>query len=278
MNIKKIIAATLSAALIMCPGTTAALSSTNAETTYTVTFLDFDGKVFFTQSVGAGGNIDYSFIDTSSLHRHVDAYTEQEFCGWSSTPSTVNSNITIQALARTAVISVDGLPTKTRYYTKSGNVATGGLNISITISTQLPEFTVEGEFKTTVTKVNITNTCTIKPSTLAEAFKSSDTAEIKVYPINTSQPICSYTITNYQYLGDVDQNGKTDSVDASAVLTKYAQMAANQDYTLDAEFVRRADVNFDGIVDARDASTILKYYAVVSTNSAATWDNIIDFN
>lgn len=274
MNIKRTAAAILSAVMLIVPSAAAPLAVSDAATVYTVTFLDFDGNVMFTQNVESGGNIDYSFIDTSTLHRHVDAYTEQEFCGWSSMPQTITSNVTIQALSKTAVIAVEKLPTQTEYYTTSGNVSASGLKVTITVTTQLPGFTVDGDYKSQVSKVDITDSCTLKPSTLAEAFKSSDSAKISIYPIGASQAVAVYDITNYSYLGDVNKDGKVNALDASAVLTKYAQAAANKDTVLDSDFIRRADVNSDGVVDSRDASRILRFFALFTAGKSPTWDKV----
>lgn len=273
MKINKLISAVLSAVVLISSGVYSRPSEADAAQTYTVTFLDFDRKVMFTQKVEAGGNIDYASIDTSVLHSHVDAYTEREFYGWSSTPTTVNSDITIQALWRTATISLDSLPKHHRVFASDKNISRDGMKVTITITHQLPEFTIDGEFKTVSEKTDISNSCTITPSTVDAAFKNGSHAEVKIYPVGTSQAIGSYEVYDYRYLGDVNSSGTVDAVDASMVLTSFVNSAANKDYEDSAEFIRRADVNFDGKVDSRDASAILSFY----TNSKLTFDDIVDF-
>ena len=61
----------------------------------------------------------------------------------------------------------------------------------------------------------------------------------------------------YDYLlGDVNNDGKVDSLDAFQVLKHYAQIE-----TLDEEALKRAEVNNDGKVDSTDSFRILKKYA-----------------
>ena len=86
--------------------------------------------------------------------------------------------------------------------------------------------------------------------------------------------MCIRDSTNYSYLGDVNKDGKVNALDASAVLTKYAQAAANKDTVLDSDFIRRADVNSDGVVDSRDASRILRFFALFTAGKVPTWDKV----
>lgn len=64
-------------------------------------------------------------------------------------------------------------------------------------------------------------------------------------------------------LGDLDNNGKINSIDASAILTAYANELANKESGLSAAEIAAADVNGDGVINAMDASTILTYYAYI---------------
>ena len=69
-------------------------------------------------------------------------------------------------------------------------------------------------------------------------------------------------------LGDVDNNGIIDAVDASAVLAYYARISTNQDGGFTEKKKLTADVNRDGIIDAVDAAKILAYYAYASTTTS----------
>ena len=66
-------------------------------------------------------------------------------------------------------------------------------------------------------------------------------------------------------LGDVNDDGKINAVDASAVLSYYANVSTNKDGGFDEAQKKAADVNHDGLINAVDASCILSYYAYVST-------------
>ena len=62
-------------------------------------------------------------------------------------------------------------------------------------------------------------------------------------------------------LGDVDNSGEVDSVDASLVLVAAAALGLDQPSGLDAEAEKRADVDGNGNVNSVDASIILAYAA-----------------
>ena len=66
--------------------------------------------------------------------------------------------------------------------------------------------------------------------------------------------------------GDVNNSGKIDAVDASAVLSEYAKLSGSSGKgEFNAEQTKAADVDDNGKVDAVDASKILSYYAYIST-------------
>jgi hypothetical protein len=62
-------------------------------------------------------------------------------------------------------------------------------------------------------------------------------------------------------LGDVDNSGEINSVDASLVLVAAAALGLDQPSGLDADAEKRADVDGDGNVNSVDASIILTYAA-----------------
>lgn len=66
-------------------------------------------------------------------------------------------------------------------------------------------------------------------------------------------------------MGDVNQDMKIDSSDASVVLSAYASFSSGQGYHLTDKQMECADVNHDGTVDSSDASRILEYYANLSS-------------
>jgi len=68
-------------------------------------------------------------------------------------------------------------------------------------------------------------------------------------------------------LGDVNRDGTVNAVDASEVLSYYAQVSTKQAVSLEAEQIKAADTDENGTVNAVDASVILSYYAYTSTAS-----------
>ena len=274
MQKKKIIASVVSAALMffnaVIPQTVSA-----ADKQYKVTFLDFDDKVITVQTVSEGQQIDYSSVDVSSLNKHIDKYTEQDFVAWDITPATTDKDITIHALSKTAFISIDGVPAITSYYSRSGKIDLFGFKAAITVTTQTPQKDANGNYITTSSTIDITSSCSASPSNLKEAFYTSDKATVDIVPLGDDKPLYSYVINCYDYLGDVTEDGKIDSVDASSVLATYAKYAAHSSESVTAEYLKRGDVNMDGMLDARDASFILKYYAVSSVDSSIDWNSIL---
>lgn len=66
-------------------------------------------------------------------------------------------------------------------------------------------------------------------------------------------------------LGDVNDDGKIDAKDASAILVEYSKMSTGGESAFTASQRKAADVNNDSKTDAKDASAILAYYALAST-------------
>ena len=85
----------------------------------------------------------------------------------------------------------------------------------------------------------------------------------------TTQPI-KYS------LGDVDNNGIVDAVDASKVLSEYARVSSNAKNTFGETQKKAADANKDGFIDAVDASKILAFYAYRSTNGTLGFEEYIN--
>ena len=66
-------------------------------------------------------------------------------------------------------------------------------------------------------------------------------------------------------LGDVNNDGLINAIDASSVLAYYALVSTNKNGGYTAEQKLAADVDSDGAINAIDASNILAYYAYAST-------------
>lgn len=71
-------------------------------------------------------------------------------------------------------------------------------------------------------------------------------------------------------LGDIDDNGKIDSTDASAILMEYALSSTNKPSSLSDAQKSAANLNDDDFIDSTDASKILSYYSKISTGATDT--------
>ena len=262
--------------------TTATTEPTTEPTTlktYFIKFLDFDGNLMKTVEVEEGDPINYKSVDTSSLHKHLGVNTEQDFYAWDITPSFADNDYTIHALSQTATITFKNPPKKYRYFSTKGNVILDGLEVSVKKTVQKPEKDKNGNYITEENVVDISASCKASPATLSEAFAKSDKATITVYPLGDKKSLCQFDIVCYRDLGDVNEDGYINSVDASAVLNAYANMAASKNYIHSDKFIKLADVNMDGSVNARDASYILNYYAKTSTSKEfMDWENFFDYD
>ena len=73
---------------------------------------------------------------------------------------------------------------------------------------------------------------------------------------------------NEYALGDVNNDGFVNAVDASLVLKEYAMISIGKDTSFtDRKQLRASDVDCDGKIDSADASIILAYYANLSGSS-----------
>ena len=247
--------------------------------TYHISFLDFDGKTLTTLAVEEGDPINYSSVDTSSMHRHLDVHTEQDFSSWDIHPDFADSDYTIHALSKTAEIKLTKTPQKYRYFSTKGNVSLKDLDVSIKLSVQTPQKDKNGNYIVNESTVNVSETCIAKPSALSEAFASGDKATVSVYPIGDQKSLCSFDIVCYRDLGDVNEDGTINSADASKVLNTYANMAASQNAEVSEKFMKLADVDLNGKLDSHDASLILKYYASASIDpNFIDWEDVINYD
>ena len=251
------------------------LTDEPVETKYTLTFTDFDGNIMKTMEVSPDEKIDYSQIDTSSLHTHPDIYTEQDFYMWSATPEYIDSDTVINALYKKATISVDGVPDKTEYYTTNGNVSLDGLSVSIRTDKQTPVTDENGSYVVSSQTEDITSSCYAEVPSLAELFADGKTAVVNVLPPGDDKPVATYEITLFDELGDINNDGLVDSVDSTFVLRAYADISAHGNMTLDEKQVKICDVNRDGLVDTVDATAISIYYAQISAGRTPVWEEIV---
>ena len=110
---------------------------------------------------------------------------------------------------------------------------------------EVPETTTTSPTSITTTTTNTTTSITISKTTTTTTIPNQNQQK---YP-----------------LGDVNNDGHINAVDASSVLSYYAMISTNKDGGFDDNQKAAADVNHDGQINAVDASCILSYYAYVST-------------
>ena len=77
-------------------------------------------------------------------------------------------------------------------------------------------------------------------------------------------------------IGDVNDDGMVDAVDASDVLAYYARVSTEQEGGFSKKQQIAADVDMNGLIDSVDASDILSYYAYAST-AGGTVPDMVDY-
>ncbi len=115
---------------------------------------------------------------------------------------------------------------------------------------------------------------TKQPNVTTLSYRLPDNPIPRGIEPNGSNAQSIYIALSDRKLGDLDNNGKINSIDASAILTAYANELANKESGLSAAEIAAADVNGDGVINAMDASTILTYYAYTMADGKA---ELIDY-
>ncbi|MBR1429656.1 GDSL-type esterase/lipase family protein [Ruminococcus sp.] len=122
---------------------------------------------------------------------------------------------------------------------------------------------------TTSTTSKTTTTTTTTSTTTTTTTTKKTTTSTTTTTTTTAPPVTTTTTTPPAPKipkGDVNNSGKIDAVDASAVLSEYAKLSGSSGKgEFNAEQTKAADVDDNGKVDAVDASKILSYYAYIST-------------
>ena len=275
MNKKKTLSLMLSVSLMFSGIVSSNTVNAADSISHTVTVCDFDGNVLTTITVNDGASLDLSSIDTSSLEKHLDIYTQIGFSSWSNYPEKITSDTSVYALYKKMTISLDGKPKKTEYYSKDGKIDLNGLKVSITVNTQIPEKDEQGKFKVNNEVLNIESKCTTVPATLDEAFAEKKSASVKVYPIDSEKEILSYDINYFPEIGDVDMNGAMNASDASEILMFYSLASTGKAPQFKDDQQKRADIDKNGMIDSNDASIVLVYYSAASTGQDTNLDKLL---
>lgn len=107
-----------------------------------------------------------------------------------------------------------------------------------------------------------------KPSLITQVVESID--DIADCPPTVMEQVVDKLPESKLVIGDVNNDGLVDSVDASLILSEYANLSSNADGVevipeLDEEASKRADINGNGNIESVDASLALAYYAYTAT-------------
>lgn len=76
-------------------------------------------------------------------------------------------------------------------------------------------------------------------------------------------------------LGDINDDGKWDSVDVSGIMKEYSRVSSGKDGIFDGNQRAAADINGDGLVDSVDASNLLAYYAYLSGDGTSSLNDFV---
>jgi hypothetical protein len=149
--------------------------------------------------------------------------------------------------------------------TISTTTATATTTVTTT-STQTSTTTTSTTSTTTTTTTTTKDKTTTSSTTTTTTTSNDKTTTTTVTDINETTSTTTSPVTQPDYtLGDVNNDGKINAVDASDVLAYYARISTNQEGGYTEEQKLAADVTHDGSINAVDASNILAYYAYVST-------------
>lgn len=211
------------------------------------------------------------YIAKDSGHYNVRIIGRGEYEGnvsaeYSIINSETNSKITTTLTTTPTTTSIDPVTSTTTGVTtstknNSSQTQTTTTNITATITT----FTTTSPVYSTSTTTVTTTATTINGS---QPFTT--TSNLTTVPATSTASVTTTTSTGTTQpvvytLGDVNNDGKVNAVDASTVLTYYANISTNKDGGFDDNQKAAADVDHDGKINAVDASNILSYYAYVST-------------
>lgn len=93
-----------------------------------------------------------------------------------------------------------------------------------------------------------------------------------------SEPVITFTVIkddNPILMGDVNEDGKVDSVDASLVMQEYVRIQTGEEPTFTERQKIAADMNGDGVIDNVDVGLIMQAYIDQQTNGGSS-DNVPD--
>lgn len=261
--------------------TSTSKASTTTKAAYNITFYGFDEKTVIGQlKVSPDEPIDYSKIDTSSLHTHINTYTERDFENWDNTPKYASSDMKIYALSKTATLLWNKLPKKTVYYSANTEISLNGFDGAVKIETQLPQKDSSGSRLVKTETHSILLSCFTVPKTAGEAFANGNTSSvIDIYSLGQpDKAICSFKIENRIGTADIDNNSIIDARDAAMLLHESVMQSSFTNYIIPENIKKWGDIDKNGIIDTKDAALILRYSSLASSYQDYSLDKFIDEN
>ena len=107
---------------------------------------------------------------------------------------------------------------------------------------------------------------TVNETTTATSTTTSATTTTTTTTVTETEPASTTTTTPAPYfiLGDVNDDGYVNAVDASDILAEYASLSSGNPRRFTERQVMAADVDRNGVTDAVDASSVLAFYAYLS--------------
>ena len=108
---------------------------------------------------------------------------------------------------------------------------------------------------------------------VAPRFVDNLSISVDIFPAEDSESL--RVNASDRKLGDINNDGKIDAVDASGILAAYAKISSNKDSEMTADQMAAADVDGNRKVDAVDASNVLGYYAYISGSGSGTLNEFV---
>ena len=179
----------------------------------------------------------------------------------STTTTTTTNKPTTTSTTSTTTTTTTNKPTTTSTTSTTTTTTTNKTTTTSTTSTTTTATANKTTTSTTKDKTTTTSSTTTTTTTSNDKATTTTVTDINKTTSTTTSPVTQPDYT----LGDVNNDGKINAVDASDVLAYYARISTNQEGGYTEEQKLAADVTHDGSINAVDASNILAYYAYVST-------------
>ena len=235
-------------------------------TTNTVT-LDSGNDIIITPSYHISGeDLTDTFVISGDFSETIDVNIEvTNGCFSYANASAENFKKTLRIHEPVTTTTTAATTTTT---TTTTSTTTSTTKATTTSTTTKPATT------TSTTKATTTSTTT-KPATTTSTTKATTTSTA----VTTTTPVTTTTqpIETETHLGDYNNDGSINAIDASYILTAYAENSTNHREAT-AEQLALGDVNKDGKINAVDASYVLSYYAYCSTNAKISLEEYLKQN